>query len=171
MPTGSITRSDITNTSLSLRAMAAHGIEETSGVDVDMTASFLADLAAADGEYWPDPSKAGQAVLGLAAVDELDRIDAGLTRDYIERNRLGSGGFAGRGFYAGYTAMHRHASAVSALTLLGGDPDATDAGASTSGDYAPGPSVEEVYGVATVTPGRGMTNHRSVLVDPEQFSN
>lgn len=157
----------IADTSLSLRATAALGVAERA-LDVDGAAEYLAGLAAEDGEYWPHPSKAGQAVMGLAAVDGLDRIDADATREYLETNQLPSGGFSGRAFFNGYTALHRHAAGVSGLRLLGGTPDAGDT--AESGGFAPAPDVERASGVATLSPGRGMVNHRAVLVDPDDLA-
>ncbi|MFB6187675.1 MAG: hypothetical protein ABEI86_12525, partial [Halobacteriaceae archaeon] len=77
--------------------------------DTDKAARFLANLAAENGEYWPSPSIAGQAVLGLDAIGELDRIDTDATKAYIQENQYGNGGFADRAFFFTYLSYRRNA--------------------------------------------------------------
>jgi len=154
------------DTSNAIRGLAALGLAEKARY-LDDAVDYLASIPAEDGEYWPSPAQAGQAVLGLAAVDALDRIDTAATRAYLEENQYDTGGYTARGFFLEYASHTRHAAAVDALDRLGGTPPDTGS-TSLTGGGAPGPG--EISTVAPLAPGRGRLNHRAIRVDPAALS-
>lgn len=154
------------DTSRALRALENLG--ELHMIDLDAATTYLADLPAENGKYWPNPPQAGWAVLGLAAADALDQIDTAATRTYLQNNQYGTGGYAARVFYLGYTSLERHAAAVAGLSLIGGHPD--------NGNFVGiqerqtlNTMDSEIAGVTRRTPGRGWLNSRDRLVAIEDL--
>lgn len=156
----------IADTSRSLQAL--HELGQLNLIDADAAATYLAELPAEDGEYWPSPSEAGWAVQGLATLDALDRIDVDATQSYLERNQYGSGGYAGRSFYFEYLALQQNAAAVAGLTLLGGSPT-TDSEKSNDANVGRVPNSDSVEKVLRRNPGQGWLNSRDQLIAVDEL--
>lgn len=157
----------VADTSSALQALADLG--ELNTIDLDAATTYLVDLSAEDGEYWPDPSQAGWAVLGLSAADALDRIDTDATRTYLENNQYGTGGYAARVFYLSYTSLQRHAAAVAGLSLLGGHPDDGATVAIQEHRSREAIDMDDIAGVAWRPPGQGWLNGREQLVAVDEL--